>query len=86
MSRFPTRPAIQSQYQDNLSEEDQRTYRRWLWGLYAFYGAVIAVTVILNCAFPPPAGDLRASDEGAKQLTAAASRSGFGANVAAERK
>jgi hypothetical protein len=85
MSRFPTRPAIQSQYQGNLSEEDQRTYRRWLWGLYAFYGVVIAVTVILNCV-SPPTGDLRASDESAKQLTAAASRSGFGANATAERK
>jgi len=85
MSRLLTRQAIDSQYQDDLSEEDQRTYRRWLWGLYSFYGAVIAVTVILHCAFPP-AGDLRASDESATQLTAANSRSGFGANVTAERK
>jgi hypothetical protein len=85
MSGLPTRLAIQSQCQDNLSEEDQRTYRRWLWGLYAFYGAVIAVTVILNCV-SPPAGDLRASDESAKQLTAGALRSGFGATATAERK
>ena len=85
MSRFPTRQAIDSQYQDSLSEEDLQTYRRWLWGLYAFYGVVIAVTVILNCALPP-AGDLRAADESAQQLTAANSRSGFGVNVTAERK
>ena len=85
MSRFPTRQAIDSQYQDSLSEEDLQTYRRWLWGLYTFYGVAIAVTVIFNCAFPP-AGDLRATDESAKQLTAASSRSGFGANVTAERK
>ena len=85
MSRFPTGRAYFSRYPDNLNEQDQQTYRRWVRGLFVFYAIAIVVAVAAGFAHRP-AGDLTASTEGAKQLAAARSTSGFGTNVAAERR
>ena len=85
MNRLSTRLTIQSHYQDSLSEEDQRTYRRWVRGLYAFYAIVIAVSVAVIYA-SRPASDFRASNESAKQMSVANSQSGSGTRVTAEKK
>jgi hypothetical protein len=85
MNRLSTRLTIQSRYQDSLSEEDQRTYRRWVRGLYAFYAIVIAASVVVIYA-SRLAGDLRASNESAKQMSVANSQSGPGTRLAAEKK
>ena len=72
-------------YPDNLSEQDQRTYRRWVRGLFAFYAIVIAVALAASIAHRP-VGDLTASIEDAKQLTAASSASGFDTSLAAKKR
>ena len=43
MSRLPTHRAFYSRYLDNLSEQDQRTYQRWVRGLFVFYSIAVAV-------------------------------------------
>jgi hypothetical protein len=72
-----------SGFPDNLSEQDQRTYRLWVRGLFAFYMIVIGVAV--GFAYRP-AGDLTASNEGAKHLAPASPTSGFGTSVAAAKR
>jgi len=74
-----------SRFPDNLSEQDQRTYRRSVRGLFAFYMAVIGVAVAVGFAYRP-AGDLTASNEGAKHLAPASKTSGFGKSVAAAKR
>jgi hypothetical protein len=85
MIDFPTHRACYSLYPDNLGEQDQRTYRRWVLGLFVFYSIAIVVAVAAGFA-NRPAGDLTASTAGAKQLTAASSTSGFGTSVAARKR
>jgi hypothetical protein len=85
MNRLPMHSAIHSQYPDNLSEEDQQTYRRWVRGLYAVYAIAIAVSVVVIYA-SRPAGDLEASNESAKQMSVANPQSGSGTRLAAEKK
>jgi hypothetical protein len=81
MSRLLTRRGCYSLYPDHLSEQDQRTYRRWVRGLFVFYSIVIGAVVAAGFAYRS-GGDLTASSEGAKHLTAANSPSGFAASVA----
>jgi hypothetical protein len=52
MQRFPS----------HLSEEDQRTYRRWIWGFYLSYLGIIVVAIALTLMLRP-ATELAASDE-----------------------
>jgi hypothetical protein len=85
MSRLMTHRACHSRYPDNLSEQDQRTYRRWVRGLFVFYSIAIGVAVAAGFAHRP-AGDLTASTEGAKHLTTANSRPAFGTSAAAAEK
>jgi hypothetical protein len=85
MIDFPTHRACYSAYPDNLSEQDQRTYRRWVRGLFVFYSLAIVVAVAGGFA-NRPAGDLAVSTEGAKQLTAASSTPSFGTSVAARKR
>jgi hypothetical protein len=85
MIRFPTHRGCYSRYPDNLSEQDQRTYRQWVRGLFVFYSIAIAVAVAVGFAYLP-AGDLTASTEGAKYPTAASSTSGFGTSLAEKKK
>jgi hypothetical protein len=85
MSGLPTCRAFYSRYPDNLTEQDQRTYRRWVRGLLAFYLVVIGVAVAASFTYRL-AGNLTASNEGARHLTAARSASGFGTSVAAEKR
>ena len=85
MIEFPTHRACYPAYPDNLGEQDQRTYRRWVRGLLVFYSIAIGVAVAAGFA-NRPAGDLTASTEGAKHLTAAGSTSGFGTSVAAKKR
>jgi hypothetical protein len=85
MIEFPTHQAYYSRYPDNLSEQDQRTYRWWVRGLFVFYSLAIVVAVATGFAYRP-AGDLTASAEGAKPLTAASSTSGFGTHLEAKKR
>jgi hypothetical protein len=74
-----------SRYPDDLGEQDQQTYRRWVWGLFGFYSIVLAVTVAAGLAYRP-ARDLTASIEGERHFTAGNTRSGAAANAGAEKK
>jgi hypothetical protein len=85
MSRLPTHRAGFSRYPDNLSEQDQLTYWRWVRGMFVVYSMAIGVAVAASFASRPTA-DLTASIESARQLTAANSRPGFGTSVAAEKR
>jgi hypothetical protein len=85
MIEFPTHQAYYSRYPDNLSEQDQRTYRWWVRGLFVFYSLAIVLAVVTGFAYRP-AGDLTASTEGVRQLTAASSTSGSGTRLEAKKK
>ena len=86
MIDFPTHQACSSPYPDNLSEQDQRTYRRWVRGLFVFYSTAIVVAVATGFA-NRPAGDPAVSTDGARQqLTAASSTSGFGTRLDARKR
>jgi hypothetical protein len=85
MSRLPTRRGYYSSYPDNLSEQDQRAYRRWVRGMFVVYSIIIGVAVAASFA-SRPAGDLTASNEGVRNFTAANSMSGFGTSIAAEKR
>ena len=51
-----------NRYPNNLSQEDRKTYRRWLGGLFLSYGVVIAVAIGM-IYFNQPSSDLRAGSE-----------------------
>jgi hypothetical protein len=51
-----------NRFQDNLSVEDQLTYRRWVRGLFVFYSFAIAVVIVLGF-MSKPADDQKASNE-----------------------
>lgn len=51
-----------NRYPNNLSQEDRKTYRRWMGGLFLSYGFVIAIAIGM-IYFNQPSGDLRAANE-----------------------
>jgi hypothetical protein len=85
MSRLPIRRANFLRYPDNLNEQDEQTYRRWVRGLLVFYAIAIALAVAADFAYRP-AGDLTASIDGATHRTADSSRSAVGTSIAAEKR
>ena len=85
MSTLPTRRAGFSAHPDNLDEQDQQTYRRWLRGLFVFYSIVIAV-MVASFAYLP-VRDLTASIGSTTNLTPEnAARSNLGTSVTAEKR
>ena len=52
MQRFPS----------NLSEEDQRTYRRWTYGFYLSYLGIVVIAIALTL-MARPATELAESNE-----------------------
>ena len=70
MSRLPLHRLGYFRYPDNLSEQEQRTYWRWVRAVFVIYATVIAVTVGASFVYRP-AGDLVASGESTKHLAAA---------------
>jgi len=85
MSTLPTRRAGFSAYPDNLDEQDQQTYRRWIRGLFVFYSIVIAAMVAGFAHLP--ARDLTASIGSTTHLTPEnATRSNLGTSVTAEKR
>ncbi|MBR1121422.1 hypothetical protein JQ628_07830 [Bradyrhizobium lablabi] len=85
MNRFSTGRTSFSKYPDDLSEQDRRTYRRWVSGLFVFYSLAIAVAVAATFTHRP-GGDETASIERGKQVTAATATSGFVTSAAAEKR
>ena len=57
MQRFPN-----NRFSNNLSDEDRRTYRRRVRGLFLFYVGAIGVAIGIT-SINRPASELRASNE-----------------------
>jgi hypothetical protein len=85
MIDFPSHRACYSAYPDDLSEQDQRTYRRLVRGLLVFYSMAMVVAVAGGFA-NRPAGDLAVFTDGTQQLATASSTSGFGTSLAAKKR
>lgn len=51
-----------SRFPNNLTENDRRTYRRWMASLLLSYAAAVTVAIALT-ALGKPSGDLTAANE-----------------------
>ena len=62
MSKISTREALRARYPNTLSEDDRRTYRNWVRGLFSFYASALVLAMIVLSYHQPARVELSATD------------------------